>query len=177
MAGRPSSWTRTAGLVLLGLAVSSGCTPSTPSTSANRGRGSAPSFVPSPAASRAASAATGGAAEPVQTFVDPRFGFRCQLPARLVREPPPENGDGQEFTSPDGLQHVRCSGINTLTEDVGTSPTVPLRRDRASRLAQGATVTYSVSDASSYTLSGLQSDNRVYYEHVLWGRGSQNTVL
>jgi len=113
----------------------------------------------------------------VQTFVDPRFGFRCQLPARLVREPPPENGDGQEFTSPDGLQHVRCSGINTLTEDVGTSPTVPLRRDRASRLAQGATVTYSVSDASSYTLSGLQSDNRVYYEHVLWGRGSQNTVL
>lgn len=23
----------------------------------------------------------------------------------------------------------------------------------------------------------LQSDHRIYYEHVLWGRGSQNTIL
>ncbi len=180
-AGQPRSWTGTAGLVLLGLAVSSGCTPSTantsspPSTPSNRG--SSPSFVPSPAASRAAPAATGSATEPVQTFVDSRFGFRCQVPARLVREPPPENGDGQEFTSPDGLQHVTCSGINTPTEDAGTSPGVAGRRDRAFRLAHGATVTYSAADARSYTLSGLQGDHRVFYEHVLWGWGSQNTVL
>ncbi len=136
-----------------------------------------PLSVPSPAASQGASAATGRAAEPVQTFIDPRFGFRSQVPARLVRQPPPENGDGREFTSPDGLQHVTCSGINTPSEDVGTSPRVAGRRVRAFRLAHGDTVTYSVADAASYTLSGLQTDNRVFYEHVLWGRGSQDTVL
>ncbi len=157
-------------------------TSSTPSPSTNRGRSSSPSLAPSPAASRTAAsrtapAATGSAADPVQTFVDSRFGFSCQLPARLVRQPPPENGDGLEFTSPDGLQHVTCSGINTPTEDVGTSPSVAARRDRAFHLAHGATVTYSAADAASYTLSGLQSNHRVFYEHVLWGRGSQNTEL
>ncbi|APT33070.1 hypothetical protein MCBMB27_03779 [Methylobacterium phyllosphaerae] len=44
--------------------------------------------------------------------VNARFGFSIDVPADLVAEPPPDNGDGQAFHSADGHLHLTVSGLN-----------------------------------------------------------------
>ena len=45
------------------------------------------------------------------TYINPRFGTSAQIPASgFVADPPPENGDGQGWTSIDGQGFITISG-------------------------------------------------------------------
>ncbi|WCS23983.1 hypothetical protein LOK46_22960 [Methylobacterium sp. NMS14P] len=48
--------------------------------------------------------------------VNARFGFSVDVPADLVAEPPPDNGDGQVFRSADGHLHLTVSGLNAVID-------------------------------------------------------------
>ncbi|MBN4097793.1 hypothetical protein [Methylobacterium sp. OT2] len=48
--------------------------------------------------------------------VNARFGFSVDVPADLVAEPPPDNGDGQAFRSADGHLHLTVSGLNDVLD-------------------------------------------------------------
>lgn len=46
--------------------------------------------------------ATGAGAAEWRAYENPRFGTYAEVPASFESEPPPENGDGQRFSTPDG---------------------------------------------------------------------------
>lgn len=48
--------------------------------------------------------------------VNARFGFSVDVPADLVAEPPPDNGDGQAFHSADGHLQLTVSGLNAARD-------------------------------------------------------------
>ena len=45
-----------------------------------------------------------------RTYVNSKFGTTAELPLRWRMEPPPVNGDGRAFTSPDGRARISISG-------------------------------------------------------------------
>ena len=88
-----------------------------------------------------------------------RFGVSAEVPAGWKELPPPENGDGQMFESPDGKARITVSGI------FGTSPVAEEIALRAKPDA-GETVSYKAPGAASLVVSGTKGDMIFYRRSV-----------
>jgi hypothetical protein len=104
---------------------------------------------------------TGALAGLWQTYVNERFGATAEVPATWHAGTPPENGDGLEFTSPDGQASIIVSGIlnidDTLDEAFGSEET-PL---------DGETITYRHRGKHSLVVSGTKGDRIFYRKSIL----------
>lgn len=57
------------------------------------------------------------AAPGYEVYVNERYGFSAEVPANLVRQATPENGDGQSFRSRDGGLRLTVSAIPDEDDD------------------------------------------------------------
>ena len=96
-----------------------------------------------------------------QTYVNERFGSTADVPATWQAGTPPENGDGLEFTSPDGQASIIVSGIlnidDTLDEAFASRET-PF---------DGETVTYRHRDKRGLVVSGTKGELIFYRKSIL----------
>ena len=97
----------------------------------------------------------------------------CERPSDFVDQGESDNGDGSTFHSRDGRVKFLCSGSN--------SPATTAQQEFDDRLsgfrADGDVVSYSNLKGNAITVSGTDKDGRIFYERVLWGMGSTNTIL
>ena len=116
-------------------------------------------------ASFAAIAATAAIAKPL-TYVNARFGTVCIFPDEVfsIREAEPENGDGQQWSTPDGAS-LTCSGIYNVDDDTPKS----FVADEKASTEPGYKVTYSRTGKNWTVLSGTKGDD-VFYERRLFGK-------
>jgi serine/threonine-protein kinase len=96
-----------------------------------------------------------------RSFTNDRFGTTADVPAAWRENPPPANGDGLSFTSPDGTATVAVYGgfqaFDTLAESVAILE-APL---------DGETITYRHTDRKAVVVSGLRGDTIFYRRSVL----------
>ena len=99
------------------------------------------------------------------TCVNGRFGTSCTFPDDifLLRQPEPENGDGQRWLSADGASLV-CSGMFNVTDD---TPKTRIAAEKASQNASYS-ITYSKAGRNWAVLSGVH-DGRIFYHRLLFG--------
>ncbi len=90
------------------------------------------------------------------TYMNPRFGATVDYPANVftVRDPPPENGDGQSFRSSDGRAQLLIYGAYNAE---GDTPQNYLEK----HADQG--VSYRRTTARYYVISGTRKD-QIFYE-------------
>lgn len=93
------------------------------------------------------------------TYKNSRFGTTAEYPADLftVFDPPPENGDGQGFRTPDGRSHLSVYGawnVEGHTPETYISNYVDLA---------GASVTYRRVTDRFYVISGTR-DGNIFYD-------------
>ncbi|CDX17886.1 conserved exported hypothetical protein [Mesorhizobium sp. ORS 3324] len=100
------------------------------------------------------------------TYVNARFGTACTFPDEIFsdRLPEPENGDGQEWLSPDGASLI-CSGIYNVDND---TPKSFVAGEKANT-GPGYKITYSKTGKNWAVLSGVKGD-KVFYERRLFGK-------
>jgi hypothetical protein len=91
------------------------------------------------------------------TYLNPRFGAAADYPADLftVKDPPPENGDGQTFHTADGRAELSIYGSYNID---GERPEAYVQRHVSLR-----DVTYKKIGADFYAVSGTRGAT-VYYE-------------
>jgi hypothetical protein len=103
-------------------------------------------------------------------YTNQRFGFATLYPSDFSRRPPPEDGDGKEWTYDDGEVSLSAYGddnVNHLT------PQADLRW--ASR---GVRATYSSISGDVVTISGYTAEHTsIVYERDIVGSGSIDTLL
>jgi hypothetical protein len=99
----------------------------------------------------------GFAASPVtaddwRAYANPRFGAAAEVPANWRPGFQPENGDGLQFTSPDGRASITVSGgwnqARSMVETVETYGVADV----------GEIVTYRHQDNRSFVVSGTKGD-------------------
>jgi serine/threonine-protein kinase len=95
-------------------------------------------------------------AESWRTYSNERFGTTADVPFDWRPGPPPENGDGLVFTSPDGQASIAVYGSlhvwDTIDQAVAMFETP----------SEGETITYKRREPRSIVISGTRSD-RIYY--------------
>ena len=103
------------------------------------------------------------------TYMNPRFGTIADYPADIftVRDPPPENGDGQGFGTEDGRAHLSIYGTRNVESDTPANY-VQKYVDR-----QG--ITYKRATARFYIVSGAR-DADVFYERCNFHDGSNDII-
>jgi hypothetical protein len=99
-----------------------------------------------------------------QTYVNDRYGTRIDFPAEIFTpEPPPDNGDGRRFTSPEARLEVY-----SFHDTEGETPASMRRRLIG---AEGYTdVTYHPSGAGWLVLSGYRGST-IFYEKYFFRGG------
>jgi pimeloyl-ACP methyl ester carboxylesterase len=117
-----------------------------------------------------------------------RFGFSCDVPANFRSQRAPDNGDGFGYKSPDGRAQLICFGRNNLgfgknnlgivgnTAIGSTSARQEYEQQLASHRSQGDSITYQALVGDSITVSGISSNGEIYFERILWGHGSVDTM-
>jgi hypothetical protein len=113
------------------------------------------------AAAIIALAAAATAAPQYRTYSNPRFGTHAEVPANWTENPPPENGDGQSFSSPD--QHATIIVAGSLNID----DTVEEAMKAYEKPHEGETVTYRHRGARTLVVSGTRGDTIFYNKHFL----------
>jgi hypothetical protein len=100
------------------------------------------------------------------TCVNARFGTACTFPDEVFtdRQPEPENGDGQEWLTPDGASLI-CSGMLNIDND---TPKRFVAAEKASK-EPGYKITYSKTGKDWAVLSGVK-DGKIFYERRLFGK-------
>jgi hypothetical protein len=102
------------------------------------------------------------------TYVNARFGTACTFPDEVfsITEAEPDNGDGQQWSAPDGAS-LTCSGIYNVDDDT------PKRfvADEKANAGPGYQIAYSKTGKNWAVLSGTKGD-RVFYERRLFGKDS-----
>jgi len=100
------------------------------------------------------------------TYTNQRFGTVCTFPDEIfsIREPEPENGDGQQWSAPDGAS-LTCSGIFNIDDD---TPKSFIAAEMASS-EPGYKITYSKASKDWAVLSGVKGDT-IFYERRLFGK-------
>jgi triacylglycerol lipase len=102
-------------------------------------------------------------------YTNPRFGFTTIWPSAFTAQPPPENGDGQAWASPDGLVKLSAFGANNV---LNQSP----QQDESSD-SQGLSVAYRDVTQNIVTVSGYKDGGRVIvYQRDVVGPGSIDTL-
>ena len=107
-------------------------------------------------------------------FANARFGFAVDVPAAYRVGPPPANGDGRQFTSPDGVVVVRAYGAYLSAPGAYAADA---EQTIQSERGDGLAVTYSAIGRDRYTISGTLGDRIVYLHAVpTCGRDGVATV-
>ena len=107
-----------------------------------------------------------------QHYVNARFAFAVDLPAELVAERPPDNGDGQGFHAPDGSVRVVASGINNASDESLQDYTA---NDRARCSRQPPE--YLVERPRWIVFSCKTKDGILYQKTMLSGRGTDTAFV
>jgi serine/threonine-protein kinase len=106
-------------------------------------------------------AAAATAAPRYRTYVNERFGTRADVPADWKSDPPPENGDGLLFRSPDGRASITVAGGLHVWDTI----------DEAMQIYEepkkGDTITYRHRERRALVVSGTRGDIIFYEKHVL----------
>ncbi|MBV8766181.1 MAG: hypothetical protein JO137_14570 [Hyphomicrobiales bacterium] len=99
-------------------------------------------------------------------YHNPRFGQMLEYPRDLfpITLPPPENGDGQIFTSQDGKSEVIASGSYNVDEYGRIDEVVA--QDAQFRTRDGWIITYRTKGKDWAVLSGMK-DDRIFYDKLL----------
>jgi hypothetical protein len=102
------------------------------------------------------------------TYMNPRFGATVDYPATIftVRDPAPENGDGQSFHSSDGHAQLLIYGAYN-TE--GDTP----QRYLEKHADEG--VSYRRTTARTYVVSGTRKD-QLFYERCNFQEGKNDII-
>lgn len=98
------------------------------------------------------------------TYTNPRFGTKVDVPLNgFVADPPPQNGDGQSWTSNDGRGQISVYGSFIVVAD-----TFPgYRRFMLdSAREDGLDITYSASKRGWFAYSGFQGNDIIYVKVV-----------
>jgi hypothetical protein len=95
-------------------------------------------------------------------FESARFGFSVDIPSGFIAQPPPENGDGATFVSPDGTTELKVWGSNLLDQTLKSDSA--FRREAETE--EGWRITYSPIKKSWYAYSGLKGSRIVYTKAV-----------
>ncbi|MER9627141.1 hypothetical protein [Mesorhizobium sp. M0296] len=106
------------------------------------------------------------------TYTNEHFGTICTFPDEIftLRQPEPDNGDGQQWLTADGASLI-CSGILNIDDD---TPTAFVSAERASK-EPGYRITYSKTGKDWAVLSGIKGGN-IFYERRLGKDGVIRTV-
>lgn len=110
--------------------------------------------------------AAGSAVAAPFTYTNARFGTVCTFPDDIftLRQPEPDNGDGQQWLSADGASLI-CSGIFNVSDD---TPKSFVTDEKASKEA-GYEISYSKTGKNWAVLSGMK-DGKIFYERRLFGK-------
>jgi len=102
-------------------------------------------------------------------YANPRYGFTTLWPSSFRAQPPPENGDGQAWTSPDGQALLAAYGSNNV---LNYSP----KQDEAAD-ARLLSVVYANISGDIVTVSGYKNGGRtIVYQRDVVGPGSIDTL-
>lgn len=99
------------------------------------------------------------------TYVNPRFGTTAEVPlGGFTADRPPENGDGQSWTSTDGKGRISAYGSYLVVAD-----TLQGYREFSLNTARkdGVTITYSAAGGNWLAYSGTQGSVIVYMKALL----------
>lgn len=96
-----------------------------------------------------------------QNYSNPRFGFSVDVPVNYRKQPPPEDGDGAAFTSPDGKAQLSVFGENNV---LGDTSATGLAKEVQEVEGSGGQVTYRFVDDQSYICSGYDANGNVFYD-------------
>jgi hypothetical protein len=102
------------------------------------------------------------------TYMNPRFGTTADYPASIftVRDPPPENGDGQSFHSSD--DHAQLSIYGAYNVD-GDTPRSYLEKNA------DQDVSYRRTTARYFVMSGTRKD-QLFYERCNFHEGKNDII-
>jgi len=102
-------------------------------------------------------------------YANPRYGFTTLLPSSFRAQPPPEDGDGQAWTSPDGQVLLAVYGTNNVLD---YSP----EQDEAAD-ARLLSVVYVNISGDIVTVSGYKNNGRtIVYQRDVVGPGAIDTL-
>ena len=111
----------------------------------------------------------GSATPGYNEYASPRYGFTTLWPSSFRAQPPPEDGDGQEWTSPDGQVLLASYGTNNV---LNYSP----EQDEAAD-ARLLSVVYTNISGDVVTVSGYKNNGRtIVYQRDVVGLGSIDTL-
>jgi hypothetical protein len=107
-------------------------------------------------------AAVAAAAPQYRSYANPRFGTTADVPADWKSDPPPANGDGLRFNSPDKRASITVSGslnIYDTVEDAMKSYEEP---------GDGEKITYRHREPRALVISGTRGGDTIFYaKHIL----------
>jgi len=110
----------------------------------------------------AASSATPARIARLADYCNDRFQFCVKYPTRLRAEPPPINGDGQSWSSPDGAIQMSAWGVHLgdqTLDSLWKESTAP---------AKGKTFTVKARSETSFIVSySTASDAKIHYEKTI----------
>ncbi|HEY2135672.1 MAG TPA: hypothetical protein VGH49_07275 [Xanthobacteraceae bacterium] len=106
-------------------------------------------------------AAAADAAQQYRIYSNARFGTNADVPADWKPDPPPENGDGLIFRSPDGSASVTVSGSLHVFDTIGEAMEI------YEAPASGEAITYRHREPRLLVVSGMRGDTIFYAKHIL----------
>ncbi len=95
-----------------------------------------------------------------RTYHNDRFGVSADVPRDWRSGRPPDNGDGLQFTSPDGSATITVSGGYKIADSVAEALTSEQAPD------EGETVTYQTRAPRMAVLSGMRGQT-IFYRKVV----------
>jgi hypothetical protein len=95
-----------------------------------------------------------------RTYHNDRFGVSADVPRDWRAGPPPENGDGLKFTSPDGAATLTVSGSYRMADSVAEA------LDSEQAADEGETITYQTRASRMAVISGMRGPT-VFYRKVV----------
>src|SRR5215470_4947661 len=111
--------------------------------------------------------AAAATAEPqYRTYVNARFGTTADVPKDWKADPPPANGDGLRFRSPDQRASLTVSGMLNIYD------TVDEAMKAAEEPSEGETITYRRREPHALVISGTRGDT-IFYTHRVLSCGDQ----
>jgi serine/threonine-protein kinase len=123
-----------------------------------------PSLLPTPSPGSRRSDTPG-----YNEYANPRYGFTTLLPSSFRAQPPPDDGDGQAWTSPDGQVVLAVYGTNNVLD---YSP----EQDEAAD-ARLLSVVYVNISGDIVTVSGYKNNGHtIVYQRDVVGPGSIDTL-
>ena len=106
-------------------------------------------------------AAASAAAADYRPYANARFGTAADVPAGWASDPPPENGDGLVFRSPDQTASVTVSGSLHVWDTIDEAMAIYQQPNN------GETITYRHREPRALVVSGTHGDTIFYARHIL----------